>query len=177
MHQGSFRQFEHIQSHQLQELLDSTISNITIAVHHFYFNRIASLWNFFVSRIDLSLSIHTIKRNILTVLWNHFLSHFDLNNPCWRHITTKWTSLFLWTINVCPVNVAIKLYMLYELCIYLCLLKVFWSVILNSIVEPLDRYKAHLVRLLTAEVQIIPILLVGINWCKTHKRNPYKSHR
>ena len=54
-------------------------------IRHFYFNRIASLWNSLVTHIDLSLSIHTIKRNILTALWDHFLLNFDPNNPCTFH--------------------------------------------------------------------------------------------
>ena len=54
-------------------------------VRHFYFSRIASLWNSLVSHIDLNLSIHTIKRNTLTALWEHFVWNFDPNNPCTFH--------------------------------------------------------------------------------------------
>ena len=54
-------------------------------VHHFYFNRVVSLWNSLVSHIDLSLSTSSIKRHIISVLWDHFLSNFDPHNPCSFH--------------------------------------------------------------------------------------------
>ena len=43
--------------------------------------------------------------------------------------------------------------------------------LLNSIVEPHDYCKAHLVKL-TAKVQIRPILMVEIDWCETHNKEP-----
>ena len=51
---------------------------------HFYFNRVARLWNA-LPPIDLSLSLPTIKLHLNKFLWSHFLEHFDSTNPCTYH--------------------------------------------------------------------------------------------
>ena len=51
---------------------------------HFYFNRVARLWNA-LPPIDLSLSLPTIKLLLNKFLWSHFLEHFDSTNPCMYH--------------------------------------------------------------------------------------------
>ena len=51
---------------------------------HFYFNRVARLWNA-LPPIDLSLSLPTIKVHLNKFLWSHFLEHFESSNPCTYH--------------------------------------------------------------------------------------------
>ena len=56
----------------------------TNRARHFYFNRIARLWNA-LPHIDLSLSLPTIKFHLKNFLWSHFLEHFDSFNHCTFH--------------------------------------------------------------------------------------------
>ena len=59
-------------------------------VRHFYFNRIARLWNR-LPHIDLSLSLLAIKHNIYSILWQNFVHHFESDSTCTFHL-------------VCPCN-------------------------------------------------------------------------
>ena len=56
----------------------------TSAARHFYFNRIAMLWNVVQSSTNLSVteSLFTVKRRLITFLWAHFNSRFDPLNSC-----------------------------------------------------------------------------------------------
>ena len=54
------------------------------ANRHFYFNRVARLWNA-MPPIDITTSLLTIKRFLFRYLWNYFLIHFDRDNPCTFH--------------------------------------------------------------------------------------------
>ena len=60
----------------------------TSAARHFYFNRIAMLWNVVQSSTNLSVteSLFTVKRRLITFLWAHFNSRFDPLNSCTYHI-------------------------------------------------------------------------------------------
>ena len=59
-------------------------------VRHFYFNRIARLWNR-LPHFDLSLSLLAIKHNIYSILWQNFVHHFESDSTCTFHL-------------VCPCN-------------------------------------------------------------------------
>ena len=50
------------------------------AVRHFYFNRIATLWNTANSVVNLSDPFPTIKHKLINFLWDHFLSNFNPTN-------------------------------------------------------------------------------------------------
>ena len=53
----------------------------TTTARHFYFSRVARLWNALPSHlIDLTLSFSTIKVHVRIFLWEHFKSHFVSNN-------------------------------------------------------------------------------------------------
>ena len=52
---------------------------------HFYFNRVARLWNF-LPPIDLSLSLSTIKHNLKQIFWTHFKENFSSFNHCTFHL-------------------------------------------------------------------------------------------
>ena len=52
---------------------------------HFFFNRIARLWNT-LPYIDLDASFDIIKRKFWTIFWNHFLVNFDCCNVCSFHL-------------------------------------------------------------------------------------------
>ena len=56
------------------------------AVRHFYFNRIATLWNTANSVINLSDQFPTIKHKLINFLWDHFLNNFDPTNTCSYHL-------------------------------------------------------------------------------------------
>ena len=92
---------------------------------------------------------HRIRILIINIIDDQVPVYADIQgkqetdiNACWCHITINWILMFWWTaIIVCPVNIANKLYMLYEVCVCLCL---------------------HLV-ILTAKVQTRSVLLVGID--------------
>ena len=60
----------------------------TSAARHFYFNRIAMLWNVVQSSTNLSVteSLSTVKRRLIIFLWAHFNSRFDPLNSCTYHI-------------------------------------------------------------------------------------------
>ena len=70
--------------HRTGTRADSTGRMLTInlvhtsAVRHFYFNRIAMLWNVVQSATNLSVteSLFTVKRRLITFLWTHFNSRF-----------------------------------------------------------------------------------------------------
>ena len=51
---------------------------------HFYFSRIARLWNS-LPVIDLSLSLPTIRSQLSKFLRERFLDSFDCNDPCTYH--------------------------------------------------------------------------------------------
>ena len=51
---------------------------------HFYFNRIARLWNA-LPTIDISLSLPTIKIRLKHFFWSHFQNHFDPDDSCSFH--------------------------------------------------------------------------------------------
>ena len=53
--------------------------------HHFYFNRIARLWNY-LPVINLTLPAHIIKQKIKSYLWEHFTSHFYPDQTCSFHL-------------------------------------------------------------------------------------------
>ena len=53
--------------------------------HHFYFNRIVSLWNH-LPEIQTSFSINTIKNQLTVYLWNHFTTNFNSDSLCSYHI-------------------------------------------------------------------------------------------
>lgn len=59
--------------------------NKTSLSQHFYFNRVARLWNS-LPPLDLSLSFNTLKFHIKQLFWNHFTAHFNPNNLCSFHI-------------------------------------------------------------------------------------------
>ena len=50
--------------------------NKTSLSQHFYFNRVARLWNS-LPPLDLSLSFNTLKFHIKQLFWNHFTAHFN----------------------------------------------------------------------------------------------------
>ena len=52
---------------------------------HFYFNRVAHLWNL-LPQLDLNLTISTIKSSIKETLWADFLANFNSKNPCSFHM-------------------------------------------------------------------------------------------
>ena len=58
--------------------------NSTNRSRHFYFYRIARLWNA-LPHIDLSLSLNTIKLRLKKFFWAHFLEHFNPKDPCSYH--------------------------------------------------------------------------------------------
>ena len=49
---------------------------VTLYISHFYFNRIAHLWNV-LPPIDTTSSLSTIKQYLSAYLWNYFFMHFD----------------------------------------------------------------------------------------------------
>ena len=53
----------------------------TTKYQHFYFNRIARIWNALPS-IDTTGSMMTIKRRIKQIFWSYFLQSFDVDNIC-----------------------------------------------------------------------------------------------
>ena len=52
---------------------------------HFYFNRVAKLWNS-LPPLDLSLSFNTLKLHLKQLFWKHFTVHVNLTNLCCFHI-------------------------------------------------------------------------------------------
>ena len=59
--------------------------NKTSHSQHFYFNRIARLWNS-LPPLDLSLSFITLKLHLKQLFWKHFTVHFNHTNICSVHI-------------------------------------------------------------------------------------------
>jgi len=53
--------------------------------HHFYFNRIARLWNY-LPVINLTLPAHITKKKIKSYLWEHFTCHFHTDQTCSIHL-------------------------------------------------------------------------------------------
>ena len=53
---------------------------------HFYFNRIARLYNH-LPVIDLSLSISTIKHHLTNYFWSHFINNFNSERATERACT------------------------------------------------------------------------------------------
>ncbi len=59
----------------------------TSAGRHFYFNRVARLWNKFPATcLDLSKSFCAIKKNVSDFLWKHFKEQFDPKDTCTFHL-------------------------------------------------------------------------------------------
>ena len=58
--------------------------NSTNRSRHFYFYRVARLWNA-LPHIDLSLSLDTIKLRLKKFFWAHFLEHFKPEDSCSYH--------------------------------------------------------------------------------------------
>lgn len=58
--------------------------SISNSSRHFYFNRIARLWNS-LPPFDLQSSPITIKDHLYVFLWEHFRANFDSNNACTNH--------------------------------------------------------------------------------------------
>ena len=56
----------------------------TSLARHFYFNRIARLWNK-LPPIDLTSSISCIKLKLTSHFWDHFFINFDPQNHCSFH--------------------------------------------------------------------------------------------
>ena len=65
----------------------------TNTTRHFYFNRIARLWNSF-PEIDLSLSVRTIKSRLYNHLWNYFTAKFDSHSICTFHLSCPHCKLY-----------------------------------------------------------------------------------
>ena len=57
----------------------------SVTQHHFYFNRIARLYNY-LPVIDLSLSTNTIKYRLTNYLWSHFTNNFNPERACTFHL-------------------------------------------------------------------------------------------
>ena len=57
----------------------------SVTQHHFYFNRIARLYNY-LPVIDLSLSTSTIKYRLTNYLWSHFTNNFNPERACTFHL-------------------------------------------------------------------------------------------
>ena len=56
----------------------------TATQHHFYFNRIARLYNC-LPVLDLSLSTNIIKHHITNYFWTHFTDNFNSERACTYH--------------------------------------------------------------------------------------------
>lgn len=56
----------------------------TSSANHFYYNRVARLWNK-LPPIDLSLPLSNIKKTIYNHFWDHFLTNFNPDSPCTYH--------------------------------------------------------------------------------------------
>ena len=59
--------------------------NRTTTTRHFYFNRVARLWNC-LPPLDLSMSYPTLKYKLKLIFWTHFTNHFNPNDTCTFHI-------------------------------------------------------------------------------------------
>ena len=57
----------------------------SVTQHHFYFNRIARLYNY-LPVIDLSLSTNTIEYRLTNYLWSHFTNNFNPERACTFHL-------------------------------------------------------------------------------------------
>ena len=57
----------------------------TCKSRHFYFTRLARLWNF-LPPLDLSLSLTAIKNRLQGFFWDHFLRCFDPDDVCTFHV-------------------------------------------------------------------------------------------
>ena len=66
-----------------QKLIHSRSSSTV--QQHFYFNRIARLYNY-LPVIDLSLSISTIKHRLKNYFWSHFNNNFNSERACSFHL-------------------------------------------------------------------------------------------
>ena len=67
----------------------------TSSVRHFYFNRIARIWNTVHPSINLSESTPTIKFKLIQLLWSHFNQHFDPSKVCSYHLACPCVRLIL----------------------------------------------------------------------------------
>ena len=54
---------------------------------HFYFNRIARLWNSLPPLDIYTRSYNSIVASIKSILWDHFTSNFDPSNSCTFHLS------------------------------------------------------------------------------------------
>lgn len=96
----------------------------TNTTRHFYFNRIARLWNSF-PEIDLSLSVRTIKSRLYNHLWNYFTAKFDSHSFCTFHFSCPHCKLYngLWfSFTFCCL--------LFFVVAFLCLCKLFYGLMI-----------------------------------------------
>lgn len=84
--------FNVLQFVQIQDLNTRSSDRVTLKhircesnlQEHFYFNRVARLWNK-MPAIDLSLSVNTIRTKLYKVMWSSFINNFSGDNACSFH--------------------------------------------------------------------------------------------
>ena len=95
----------------------------TCKSRHFYFTRLARLWNF-LPPLDLSLSLTAIKNRLQGFFWDHFLRCFDPDDVCIFHVLCPCSNCHL--RNPAPMSFHwFFCYCVFIMCSFLCFLNLF----------------------------------------------------